>query len=105
MYFVAQKNLNNNGFRNNTTEESQLSGVNGNDDVNMLPDNLGKVAHDIRGAINIIYGYTQMMLDEATGQITPEQRNALNDILGSVTQLTVLTDKLVERTGIESPEK
>jgi signal transduction histidine kinase len=90
--------------KNQTSPKSRLSGANGNKAIKAPPDNLGRVAHDIRGAINIINGYTQMMLDEATGQITPEQRNALEDILESVTQLTALTNSLVENLGSKSSE-
>ena len=61
------------------------------------PESLDKVAHDIRSAVNIIVGYTQLMLDQTTGKINARQRRALQDILKSSSRLHDLTDAVIRQ--------
>ena len=61
------------------------------------PENLEKISHDIRSSINIIIGYTQLMLDQTTGKINAQQRQALQDILKSSSRLNDLTDIITRR--------
>jgi len=41
------------------------------------------VIHDFRSSLNIIIGYSELMLDEALGKMNKEQRDSLEDILES----------------------
>jgi light-regulated signal transduction histidine kinase (bacteriophytochrome) len=61
------------------------------------PDSPEKIAHDIRGAINVIIGYSHIMLDEANGKINPQQREALLYIVDYSNRLNDLTDEIVKR--------
>jgi signal transduction histidine kinase len=69
------------------------------------PEDLDKIAHDIRSSVNIIVGYTQLMLDQTTGKINARQRRALQDILKSSTRLHDLTDAVIRRIDAVSGEK
>ncbi len=75
-----------------------------NRDEGNQPDmeNLDKINHDIRGSINIIIGYTQLMLDQTTGKINAHQRRALEDILNSGNRLQKSMDTVFKRLGTES---
>ena len=41
------------------------------------------LSHDLRTPLNIILGFSQLMLDEVPGPINDKQRQCLNDILSS----------------------
>ncbi len=80
--------------------------VSGNEEENTADsENLDKIAHDIRSSVNIIVGYTQLMLDQTTGKINARQRRALQDILKSSTRLHDLTDAVIRRLDGISEKK
>lgn len=80
--------------------------VSGNEEENAADsENLDKIAHDIRSSVNIIVGYTQLMLDQTTGKINAKQRRALQDILKSSTRLHDLTDAVIRRLDGISEKK
>jgi len=80
--------------------------VSGNEEENTADsENLDKIAHDIRSSVNIIVGYTQLMLDQTTGKINARQRRALQDILKSSTRLHGLTDAVIRRIDGISEKK
>ena len=68
-------------------------------------EKLDKIAHDIRSSVNVIVGYTQLMLDQTTGKINARQRRALQDILKSSTRLHDLTDAVIRRLDTVSEKK
>ncbi len=68
-------------------------------------ENLEKITHDIRSSINIIIGYTQLMLDQTTGKINAQQRQALQDILKSSNRLNELADIITKRLDAVSGKK
>ena len=68
-------------------------------------ENLDKISHDIRSSVNIIVGYTQLMLDQTTGKINARQRQALRDILKRSTRLHDLTDAVIRRLDAISGKK
>jgi signal transduction histidine kinase len=53
-----------------------------------------QISHDFRSPLNIIIGFTELLLDESPGKINREQRRALKDILNSGHRLLALTDKI-----------
>jgi signal transduction histidine kinase len=61
------------------------------------PDNVEKTAHDIRASLNIIIGFSELMLDETIGKINKEQRRSLNDILNNGKRLSSLSDEMIKR--------
>ena len=82
-----------------------ISDFNQAKDNQINPENLDKITHDIRGSINVIIGYTQLMLDQTTGKINDKQRRALQDILNSSNNLYNLTDIIFKRLDAESRKK
>lgn len=42
---------------------------------------MDKTLHDFRSSLNVIMGYSELMLDGAMGNMTQEQREGLRDIL------------------------
>jgi signal transduction histidine kinase len=56
--------------------------------------NIGKTIHDIRSSINIIMGYSELMLDGVLGNMTEEQRDGLKDILTNTQQMLDLVNDI-----------
>ena len=61
------------------------------------PGNLEKTAHDFRASLNIVIGFTELMLDEVTGKINKEQRRSLNDIFNNGKRLQRLSEEIIKR--------
>jgi signal transduction histidine kinase len=59
--------------------------------------NTEKTAHDFRVSLNIIIGFTELMLDGVMGKINKEQRSSLNDILSNSKRLLGLSDGILQR--------
>ena len=59
---------------------------------------LAASAHDFRSRLNIIIGFSELLLDEVPGKINPEQRQSLTDILNSAISLLALLDAAAGKT-------
>jgi signal transduction histidine kinase len=57
---------------------------------------VSKMSHEFRAALNVIIGFTELMLDEVPGPINPQQRRSLNDILASSQRLLILVNEYLE---------
>jgi hypothetical protein len=53
-----------------------------------------KNIHEFRSSLNIILGYTELMLDGALGKMTEEQCDGIQDIFNSSRQLQYIVDKM-----------
>lgn len=53
-----------------------------------------KLSHEFRTPLNIIIGFTELMLDEVPGKINEQQRLSLNDILNSARRLLELVNSM-----------
>ncbi len=69
------------------------------------PVDIEKIAHDCRSSLNVIIGFTELMLDEVPGKINEEQRSSLNDILNSGHRLLYLVNDIVRRLEAGSKDK
>ena len=56
-----------------------------------------RMSHDFRTPLNIIIGFTELMLDEVPGKINEEQRRSLTDILNSARRMLELVNNLPEQ--------
>jgi signal transduction histidine kinase len=56
-----------------------------------------KTIHDLRASLNIVIGFTELILDEVMGKINPAQRRSLNDILKNAERLLGLSDDIIKR--------
>jgi signal transduction histidine kinase len=54
------------------------------------------MSHEFRDALNVIIGFTELMLDEVPGPINQQQRRSLNDILASSRRLQELVNEYLE---------
>ncbi len=61
-------------------------------------DFTAKIGHEFRTPLNIIIGFTELMLDEVPGKINEEQRRSLNDIMNSAKRLLDLVNSIPERS-------
>jgi signal transduction histidine kinase len=61
-------------------------------------DFLSNMSHDFRTPLNIIIGFTELMLDEVPGKINEEQRRSLNDIMDSAKRLLELVKSMPEHS-------
>lgn len=59
-------------------------------------DFLAGMSHEFRTPLNIIIGFTELMLDEVPGKINEEQRRSLKDIMNSARRLLELVNKIPE---------
>jgi signal transduction histidine kinase len=64
-----------------------------------------RISHECRTLLNIVIGFTELMLDEVVGEINEEQRNSLSEILNSAHRLMQLTNTSVEQTAQKSRKK
>lgn len=55
-----------------------------------------KMSHEFRTALNVIIGFTELMLDEVPGPINQQQRHSLNDIHASSQRLMTLVNEYLE---------
>jgi signal transduction histidine kinase len=53
---------------------------------------MSKVSHDLRTPLNVIIGFSELMLDEVPGKINETQKQSLNDILNSAKRLVDLVN-------------
>ena len=60
-------------------------------------ERLEKISHDFRTPLNIIIGFSELLLDEVPGKINDEQRRSLNDILNSGQRLLSLLHDYFEQ--------
>jgi len=53
-------------------------------------ESMANMSHDLRTPLNVIIGFSELMLDEVPGPINDKQRQSLNDILNSARHLLKL---------------
>jgi signal transduction histidine kinase len=56
-----------------------------------------KTIHDFRSSLNVIIGYSELMLDGEMGKMTEEQRVSMKDILEKSRHLADMVNDLVLR--------
>ena len=56
-----------------------------------------KTFHDFRSSLNIIIGYSELMLDDMLGRMTEEQRDGMKDILTSSRHLLDIVNDITSR--------
>ena len=72
----------------------------------VLPPDFEKVIHDFRSSLNIIIGYSELMLDEVMGKMNKEQRASLEDILSSsVGLLDLINDTSIWKDRLPVPQE
>jgi len=54
-----------------------------------------KIMHDLRSSLNVIIGYSELMLDGVMGKMTEEQRVSIKDILDKSRCLADMVNDLV----------
>ena len=105
MIFVPRKDTGEIGAKVTDRKNIRLAGHGSRIETESASDNLEKITHDIRSSINIIVGYAQLMLDQTTGKINDQQRQALQDILKSSNRLNDLADIVARRLEAVSGKK
>jgi len=63
---------------------------------------LAHMSHELRTPLNVIIGFSELMLDKVPGKTNKEQRQCLNDILGSSRHLLNLINGVLDLSKIES---
>ena len=63
---------------------------------------LANMSHELRTPLNVIIGFSELMRDEVPGQINNEQRQCLDDVLGSSQHLLNLINDVLDLSKIES---
>ena len=57
---------------------------------------VAKLSHEFRKTLNVIIGFTELMLDEKPGKINEDQRANLNDVLSGSKRLLYLINSYLE---------
>jgi signal transduction histidine kinase len=65
----------------------------------------GDLSHDLRTPLNIIIGFSELLLEEIPGKINDEQRLDLTDILNSGQRLLGVVNAMLERVEGGAGEK
>ena len=65
---------------------------------------MADMSHELRTRLNVIIGFSELMLDEVPGKINEEQRQCLNDVLSSGKRLLELINDALDLSRIESGE-
>jgi signal transduction histidine kinase len=63
---------------------------------------IAKMSHEFCASLNVIIGFTELLLDEVPGQINEEQRNCLNDILTSSKRMLNLVNTIRDQSEVKS---
>jgi len=63
---------------------------------------LANMSHGLRTPLNVIIGFSELMRDEVPGKLNDEQRQCLEDVLGSSQHLLNLINKVLDLSKIES---
>jgi len=63
---------------------------------------LAKMSHKLRTPLNVIMGFSELMLDGVPGEINEEQRQCLDDILSASKHLLRLINEILDLSRIES---
>jgi PAS domain S-box-containing protein len=89
------------GNRQDITERKRMEEVLANES-RAKSEFLAGMSHELRTPLNSIMGFSQLLLDEAPGEISAEQRQCLSDILASSEQLLRLINDVLDLSKIES---
>ncbi len=65
-------------------------------------DFLANMSHELRTPLNHIIGFTELVVDEHTGKINPDQKEYLNDVLESSKHLLSLINDILDLSKIEA---
>jgi len=63
---------------------------------------MAHMSHELRTPLNVIIGFSELMIDEVPGKVSEEQRQCLNDILGSGQHLLNLINDILDLSKVES---
>jgi len=78
--------------------KGDISGPAGVKGTKIEAESLSRISHDFRTPLNIIIGFTELMLDEVPGKINEDQRSSLNDILDSARRLLDMVNNMLEKS-------
>jgi light-regulated signal transduction histidine kinase (bacteriophytochrome) len=56
-----------------------------------------KTFHDLRSSLNIIMGYTELMLEGLLGKMTDEQRESISDIMSTSRHMQSVLEEAAHR--------
>jgi len=62
---------------------------------------LSHVSHELRSPLTAIYGFVTILLDGLAGELNPDQREYLEDVLRNTKQLKAMINDLLEVTRIQ----
>ena len=63
---------------------------------------MSKMSHELCASLNVIIGFTELLLDEVPGQINEQQRNCLDDILTSSRRMLNLVNTIRDQSAAKS---
>lgn len=80
---------------------SNIVGLKGQEST-LSNERLEKISHEFRSPLNIIIGFTELLLSEVPGKINDEQRRSLNDIYNSGKRLLQLVNDIFSQPSRNS---
>ena len=73
--------------------------------IHIKSEFIAKMSHELCTPLNVIIGFTELLLDEVPGQINEEQRNSLNEILTSSKRILNLINTIRDQSEVDSEIK
>jgi signal transduction histidine kinase len=104
LYSISKNELDNRRFTDNLQRHSKIL-FKANKELKKATraksEFVSKMSHEFRAALNVIIGFTELMLDEVPGPINQQQKHSLNDILASSQRLLALVNEYLEEPELE----
>lgn len=71
-------------------------------DSQLFLDVIGVMSHSVRTTLNAIIGYTEIILDEKLGQISPMQEHALKQVLKNSIETLDTVNSILDASNVET---
>ena len=82
--------------------EKELIESKNQSDSQLFLDVIGVMSHSVRTTLNAIIGYTEIILDEKLGQISPMQEHALKQVLKNSIETLDTVNSILDASNVET---
>lgn len=91
-----------NWFRKKETKETLAAKALAEEASRLRTNFMAKISHDLRSPLNGIIGFAEILYHGKVGEVAPEHKEYLGDILTSARQLLVLVNDVLDLAKVEA---